>query len=86
MIVPGVNLMMYGVYGFNVARAFNKPSNSELLYASLMPYLFFVSAGLDPKAKFVNVIPFIGWTANSATNFTNFHESIRVLFVPFVAK
>jgi len=55
MIVPGVNLMMYGVYGFNVARAFNKPSDRELLYASLMPYLFFVSAGLDKNAKFVGL-------------------------------
>jgi signal peptidase I len=55
MIVPGVNLMMYGVYGFNVARAFNKPSTSDLLYASLMPYLFFVSAAYDKNAKFVGL-------------------------------
>src|ERR1043165_4108111 len=55
MIVPGVNLMMYGVYGFNTARAFNKPSNGDLLYASLMPYLFFVSAGFDKTAKFVGL-------------------------------
>lgn len=55
MVVPGVNLMMYGVYGFNVARAFNKPSNGELLYASLMPYLFFVSAAYDKNSKFVGL-------------------------------
>lgn len=55
MIVPGVNLMMYGVYGFNVARAFNKPSNGDLLYASLMPYLFFVSCGMDKTSKFVGL-------------------------------
>jgi signal peptidase I len=55
MIVPGVNLMMYGVYGFNVARAFNKPSTGDLLYASLMPYLFFVSAAYDKNAKFVGL-------------------------------
>ena len=55
MVVPGVNLMMYGVYGFNVARAFNKPSNGELLYASLMPYLFFVSTAFDKNSKFVGL-------------------------------
>lgn len=55
MIVPGVNLMMYGVYGFNTARAFNKPSTSDLLYASLMPYLFFVTCGMDKTSKFVGL-------------------------------
>lgn len=55
MIVPGVNILMYGVYGFNVARAFNKPSNSELLFASVLPYLFFVKIGHDDTAKFVGL-------------------------------
>lgn len=55
MVVPGVNIIMYGVYGFNVARAFNKPSNQDLLFASLLPYLFFVKIGLDPTAKFVGL-------------------------------
>lgn len=55
MIVPGVNLMMYGVYGFNVARAFNKPSTGDLLYASVMPYLFFVSVAYDKNSKFVGL-------------------------------
>jgi signal peptidase I len=55
MIVPGVNLMMYGVYGFNTARAFNKPETKDLLYASILPYLFFVTAGLDKNAKFVGL-------------------------------
>lgn len=55
MIVPGVNLMMYGVYGFNVARAFNRPSTKDLLFASILPYLFFVSAGFDKNAKFVGL-------------------------------
>lgn len=58
MIVPGVNIIMYGVYGFNVARAFNKPSNKDLLFASLLPYLFFVVAGLDETAKFVGLDKF----------------------------
>lgn len=55
MVVPGVNLMMYGVYGFNVARAFNKPSTGDLVYASLMPYLFFVTCGMDKSSKFVGL-------------------------------
>lgn len=55
MIVPGVNLMMYGVYGFNTARAFNRPSEKDLWFASLMPYLFFVAAGFDEKAKYVGL-------------------------------
>lgn len=55
MVVPGVNILMYGVYGFNTARAFNKPSNNDLLFASLLPYLFFVKIGFDDTAKFVGL-------------------------------
>src|SRR3954471_3924982 len=55
MIVPGVNILMYGVYGFNTARAFNKPSNQDLLFASVLPYLFFVKLGYDDTAKFVGL-------------------------------
>jgi signal peptidase I len=58
MIVPGVNILMYGVYGFNVARAFNKPSNSDLLFASILPYIFFVKLGFDDTAKFVGLSKF----------------------------
>lgn len=58
MAVPGVNILMYGVYGFNVARAFNKPSNSDLIFASLLPYLFFVKLGFDDTAKFVGLSKF----------------------------
>ncbi len=58
MIVPGVNILMYGVYGFNVARAFNKPSNQDLLFASVLPYLFFVKLGFDDTAKFVGLSKF----------------------------
>lgn len=58
MIVPGVNIIMYGVYGFNVARAFNKPSNNDLWFASFLPYIFFVKLGMDPTAKFVGLDKF----------------------------
>jgi len=58
MAVPGVNIIMYGVYGFNVARAFNKPSNNDLLFASFLPYIFFVKLGFDDTAKFVGLSKF----------------------------
>lgn len=58
MIVPGVNILMYGVYGFNVARAFNKPSNNDLWFAALLPYIYFVKLGLDKTAKFVGLEKF----------------------------
>ncbi len=58
MIVPGVNILMYGVYGFNVARAFNKPSNQDLIFASVLPYIFFVKIGFDDTAKFVGLSKF----------------------------
>ncbi|MBS1652855.1 MAG: hypothetical protein JSU07_12675 [Bacteroidetes bacterium] len=58
MAIPGVNILMYGVYGFNVARAFNKPSNNDLWFASLLPYIFFVKIAHDPTAKFVGLDKF----------------------------
>jgi signal peptidase I len=58
MLVPGVNIMMYGVFGFNVARAFNKPSDQDLIFASLLPYIFFVKIGFDDTAKFVGLDKF----------------------------
>ena len=45
MIVPGVNLIMYGVYGFHLARAFKKRMTNDLIYAALMPYLYFAYLG-----------------------------------------
>ena len=58
MVVPGVNIIMYGVYGFNVARAYNKPSNQDLLLASILPYIFFVKIGFDDTAKYVGLSKF----------------------------
>jgi signal peptidase I len=58
MIVPGVNILMYGVYGFNVARAFNKPDNANLLFGAVLPYIFFVKIGYDPTARFVGLEKF----------------------------
>ncbi len=68
MIVPGVNILMYGVYGFYTTRAFNKPSNNDLLMASLLPYIWFVKLGQDETAKFVGLEKFkdepIGFVRN----------------------
>jgi signal peptidase I len=55
MIVPGVNILMYGVYGFNVARAYSKPATKDLIFASILPYVFFLIAGFDETAKFVGL-------------------------------
>lgn len=55
MIVPGVNLIMYGVYGFHLARAFKKRMTNDLVYASLMPYLYFAYLGFNKDVKFFGV-------------------------------
>ena len=52
MIIPGVNLIMYGVYGFHLARAFKKRMNNDLIYASLMPYLYFAYLGFNKDIKY----------------------------------
>jgi signal peptidase I len=58
MVFPGVNIIMYGVYGFNVARAFNKPATNDLLFAAILPYIYFLKLGFDPTAKFVGLDKF----------------------------
>lgn len=55
MIVPGVNLIMYGVYGFHLARAFKKRMDSDLLMAALMPYLYFAYLGFNKDIKYFGV-------------------------------
>ncbi|MFI5141564.1 MAG: signal peptidase I, partial [Bacteroidia bacterium] len=52
MIVPGVNIIMYGVLGFNLARYFGKRKSSDLLLASFMPYLYILYLGFDGNIKF----------------------------------
>lgn len=55
MIVPGVNLIMWGVYGFNTARAIDKTKTFELLIASLLPPLFFISLMSEKNIRFVGL-------------------------------
>jgi signal peptidase I len=66
MIVPGVNIIMYGVLGFNLARYFGKRKTSDLVLASFVPYLYFIYIGFDANIKFTGAddikgkeIPFI---------------------------
>jgi signal peptidase I len=51
MIVPGVNIIMYGVYGFNVARAFGKPGGSDLLFGAVLPYVYFLKLGIRRQCQ-----------------------------------
>ena len=55
MIVPGVNLIMYGVYGFQLARAFKKRQDKDLVIAALMPYLYFAYLGFSKDVKYFGV-------------------------------
>src|ERR1017187_8636348 len=55
MIVPGVNILMYGVLGFNLARYFGKRKSSDLWLASFAPYLYFLYLGFDSNTKFTGV-------------------------------
>lgn len=55
MIVPGVNILMYGVLGFNMARYFGKRKSSDLLLASFVPYLYILYIGFDEKTKLSGV-------------------------------
>ena len=55
MIVPGVNLIMYGVYGFHLARAFKKRMNNDLILAAFFPYIYFAYLGFNKDIKFFGV-------------------------------
>jgi len=52
MIVPGVNIIMFGVLGFNLARYFGKRTTGDLLAASFLPYLYVLYLGFDSNIKF----------------------------------
>lgn len=55
MVVPGVNLIMWGVYGFNTARAVDKVKTFDLIIASLLPPLFFILLIKEKEIKFVGL-------------------------------
>ena len=52
MIIPGVNIIMYGVLVFNMARYFGKRKTSDLVLASFVPYLYLLYLGFDSNIKF----------------------------------
>jgi signal peptidase I len=55
MIVPGVNIIMYGVLTFNLARYFGKRKGSDLFIASVFSFLYIPYLGFDKKAKLVGI-------------------------------
>jgi signal peptidase I len=55
MIVPGVNLIMYGVYGFHLARAFKKRMTNDLVMAAFFPYVYFAYLGFNKDIKYFGV-------------------------------
>lgn len=55
MIVPGVNIIMYGVLGFNLARYFGKRKGSNLFIASVMPFLYIPYLGFSAGARLTGV-------------------------------
>ena len=52
MLVPGVNLMMYGVLGFLTARAFKRNKTSDTIMAIVLPYVFFYTVGTSKENSF----------------------------------
>ncbi len=55
MIVPGVNIIMYGVLTFNLARYFGKRKGSDLFMAAVMPFLYIPYLGFDSKTKLTGI-------------------------------
>lgn len=55
MIVPGVNIIMYGVLGYHTALYFGKRKTSDLVAAALMPYLYVVYLGFGKDEKWVGI-------------------------------
>ncbi len=55
MIVPGVNIIMYGVLTFNLARYFGKRKAGDLFIASVIPFLYIPYLGFDNKIKLTGI-------------------------------
>lgn len=53
VIFPGINVLMFGVYGFWLARCFNRTSRNDMLAACLLPYIFVWMLVRDKTAVFV---------------------------------
>ncbi|MBS1646420.1 MAG: signal peptidase I [Bacteroidetes bacterium] len=66
MIVPGVNILMYGILAFNLARYFGKRKSQDLILASFFSFVYILYIGFDKNSKCTGVedikgkeIPFI---------------------------
>ncbi len=55
MIVPGVNLIMYGVIGYHTACYFGKRKSTDLILASFIPYLYLAYLGYSKTEKWQNI-------------------------------
>ncbi|HEY1040523.1 MAG TPA: S26 family signal peptidase, partial [Bacteroidia bacterium] len=55
MIVPGVNILMYSVLTFITAQYFGKRKFTDLLIASVIPYLYLVQLGISKDEKWVGI-------------------------------
>jgi signal peptidase I len=55
MMVPGVNILMYGIFGFHVARHFGKRDVVNLTIASFMPFLYITYLGFSPNEKIIGI-------------------------------
>ncbi len=59
VVFPGINLLMFGVYGFWTARCFNRTSSGDMFLACVLPYIFWFKLSFDKTAKFVGPDKFI---------------------------
>ena len=55
MIVPGVNIIMFGVIGYHTACYFGKRKTNDLLFAAILPYLYIFYLGFSKNEKWTGV-------------------------------
>ncbi len=53
MIIPGVNIIMYGVYAYHLSRAFRLNGLSHVVISSILPYVQFVNIGFSKNLQFI---------------------------------
>ena len=55
MIVPGVNILMYCVFSFHLARHFGKRDTTNLIVASIIPFLYIPYLGFSSSEKITGI-------------------------------
>src|SRR5688572_13727839 len=53
LLLPGINLVMFGCICYNLARAYGKYTSKELFQAVVLFFYFFPKIARDPKTVFV---------------------------------